>query len=1357
MREQVSVPVVVPDPQSVRASDTVMAVHKGPGACVLRTSLVVVLLSASLLVACKGKKNVACPAGQTRCGTVCVDLTSSTDNCGACGVRCSAQQTCTNAACVVTCSAGQVKCGGTCIDPASDQVHCGAGPGCEGATAGQTCAAGLTCVAGACSLQCAAGLSDCGGSCTDRTTDPRNCGSCGSVCAADQACAEGVCTKTCAGGLAACPVGAPTYCVDLAAAASDCGACGNQCPASQSCNAGRCECPAATPELCGAGQSAACSDLSTDPNHCGSCGASCGGRPCIAGVCELGWCSPAQMRFTNAGAAVRSPSAPRGGVSGAVAKDLNHDGVLDLVIADSGGNVVVRLGRGDKTFAAEVRLVVPAAPQQVAVADIDGDGAQDIVSVNGDGFSPWSLSSFLGGGSGTFGPAISRSLPTSAGHLELGDMNADGLVDVVVGPISSLLAGTGDGTFAEPVELPTTGYPAHAIIMDMDGDGASDYIAVYNGTPSSVAVYKGSSSGGLQAPTVHPLSGTVMQVAAGDLDGDGIRDLVVAGFLSGSFDASGRVSVLMGNGDGSFQPPTEHVAGRWLSAVALADADQDGVLDAVVASHSGPLNEGRLVVLRGAGDGTFATPVTYRMDGAGSYFVAGGDLNSDGTMDLLTLDAYTGAPLLLLGLGGGTFPGEQPQVPAGRLPGPILSADFNGDGIIDIVTADQGTATGRMMLGSGGGRFSAPLAFPAPFPSVLAAGDLDGDGKLDLALGNGSMGGVRVLLGRGDGTFGDPVDFSGPLLDGLAIGDLEGDGVPDLLMVSQRGEVRILRSAGGPQFSSLDTYATTAGTQVAFTAADLNGDGRTDVVLEGFTNTTLIVMLAQPDGTLLASEITSGNVQATSIGVGDLDEDGSLDILVGSAGWDGFAFYRGLGGGAFLWPPSSYLRSGANSSAAASIEDLDKDGHLDLITADRNANVITLVSGNGGGTFKTAVNLSTDAQPVRLALADFNGDGREDILTLCSGGVSGPDFLTNTSIDLLLSTAPGQQDRFWSYSAPFGPMVLAVADMNGDGKADLITSGENQNGRAGGVAVYLADGTGGFPAHQFSPGGGTKFAVGDLNGDGHPDVVAVAMNNVPEYVLVQLGNGDGSLSLQGSFALPGFRSVALVDLDGDGKLDLVAGGGLEVAVLPGIGDGTFGVQRAFSTGVALTELAIGDIDGDGWSDVLGVSYGGSSLVVLRSDRTAGLLPAESYAVAQGPMAIAIGDFNGDGAPDAATSHQGPWGVGGLAMAYGVGDGTFDAGFYVATPRPSWSLAVADMNGDGVADLVAPVRDAWTVDVLFGSATAGPALYGWSLARSPIAVAAGDLDGDGRPDIAVTVEQATGYLHGVVPLLGRCGP
>lgn len=289
-------------------------------------------------------------------------------------------------------------------------------------------------------------------------------------------------------------------------------------------------------------------------------------------------------------------------------------------------------------------------------------------------------------------------------------------------------------------------------------------------------------------------------VAVGDFNGDGIADLAVANQGSSPYAyQDGSVSVLLGNGDGTFQDAQTLVSGFAVKAVTVADVNNDGIPDVVAVGHM-PTND-VAVVLLGNGDGTFRSPLTYAV-GAYPESVAVADVNGDGEPDLLV--AFEGNPSLadgavgiFFGNGDGTF---QPlrTVFAGPAPVAVKVADLNGDGIPDLAVANYtGPGNVSVLLGIGDGTFQTPQSYSAGFAlNSLAVVDVNGDGIPDLAAAD-SYGTVSVLLGTGDGYFLPALNYyGGPDPACVVAGDVNGDGWPDLITTNPgSGTISLLINA----------------------------------------------------------------------------------------------------------------------------------------------------------------------------------------------------------------------------------------------------------------------------------------------------------------------------------------------------------------------------------------------------------------------------------------------------------------------------------------------------------------------------------------------------------------------------------
>jgi Bacterial Ig-like domain (group 3)/FG-GAP-like repeat/RTX calcium-binding nonapeptide repeat (4 copies) len=351
-------------------------------------------------------------------------------------------------------------------------------------------------------------------------------------------------------------------------------------------------------------------------------------------------------------------------------------------------------------------------------------------------------------------------------------------------------------------------------------------------------------------------------VTVADFNNDGKPDLAVLNVGPSSASQS-SLSVLLGNGDGSFQPAITTpilnggVAGGNAHSVAVGDFNGDGKLDVALNTSGTPANPA-VEVLLGNGDGSFQANHLSLGVGQTPLSVAAGDFDHNGTLDLVTANS-NGTVSVLLNNGGGSF---RPRVDlaVGGAPVTVAVGDFNGDGKLDVVTAQQLTDSVSVLLGNGDGTFARPLVFAASgqnfTPQSMALGDVNGDGKIDLVIKSVSFLDsdafqVGVLLGNGDGTFQAP--FLAPAQpDGsgdLALGDFNGDGRMDVAVADQlgasTGDLSVFFGNGDgtvQPFLRLD-LSTGGNDPLGVAAADLNGDGLVDLVAANASSSNVGVLL----------------------------------------------------------------------------------------------------------------------------------------------------------------------------------------------------------------------------------------------------------------------------------------------------------------------------------------------------------------------------------------------------------------------------------------------------------------------------------------------------------------------------------
>ncbi len=502
----------------------------------------------------------------------------------------------------------------------------------------------------------------------------------------------------------------------------------------------------------------------------------------------------------------------------AAAGDFNGDGKLDLAVSGcnavncSAYSVFIFLGNGDGTFQTPIAAI--ATGGSLAALDLNGDSKLDLIVAGSK-----ATGIYLGNGDGTFsnsGNYIANYVGyTLTGVVAVADFNGDGKPDLASGGV--VLLGNGNGTAQGILQGLTPTVPTAAVVGNFANTSTPDVAVV-----SSTSVYILNGSAGLSLANTYTLQEPGASIATADFNGDGNLDLLVVSTAS-SDDWS--YSVLLGNGDGSFQSPIFYPQSVLVSpaifSIAVADFNNDKKLDVAITSGNNSL-----ALLLGNGDGTFAAP-SYIYD-AGAFTLLVADFNGDGKLDIAAgvITSTTVQTAMLFGNGDGTF---QPAVLPTNLDGfsAQFTGDVNNDGKSDLVSNNW------VALGNGDGTFT---VLPSPSVAYQASGlaDLNGDGKPDeLVTYYGSSDhalSTGVILGNGDGTFGPLIDVptSGLLPiygDGVTstialIADMNGDGRPDIVFSPGSG-IAVMLNTTAPGFgvlaSALSPAPVTAGSSATST------------------------------------------------------------------------------------------------------------------------------------------------------------------------------------------------------------------------------------------------------------------------------------------------------------------------------------------------------------------------------------------------------------------------------------------------------------------------------------------------------------------------------------------------------------
>jgi hypothetical protein len=685
--------------------------------------------------------------------------------------------------------------------------------------------------------------------------------------------------------------------------------------------------------------------------------------------------------------------------------------------------------------------------------------------------------------------------------------------------------------------------------------------------------------------------------------------------------------------------------------------------------------------------------------------VAVGDFARNGISDLAIVNQRNNSVSVLLGNGDGSF-GPARDFPAGLSPSSPVVGDFTGNGILDIAVANFGSNTGSILLGNGDGTFQAPLTFTSAGPRLtsIAVGHFSHSGHLDLVVGDrqvrgGQPGSVSVLAGNGDGTFGAPRSVGLPAQPGpLVVGDFNGDGVSDVAVANVLPDLTantesLLLGNGDGTLQAPRNFTTLGPTVSDLAVGNFAHDGHLDLVVTNFSGAaggphSVSVYPGHGDGTFGTPITSPAGLDPQRLTVADFNHDGNLDLVADDGARS--TVLLGQGDGSFQ-VAGSYTVVGYTAAA-----DFTGDGIPDLVVVDYNSGTASILVGNGDGTFQAAPSFDAGGTPVSVVTGDFNGDGIPDLAFSTS-----PNSQSTSSVSVLLGNGDGTFGPAVSYPVGFNPGNVVVGDFTGSGILDLAVPIPGNYPDPGSVEVLLGNGDGTFqpPIDYPVVGNPNSLAVGHFSHSGALDLVANDM--VRGNVSVLPGNGDGTFG--SPIVTPGLFAGTMVveDFNRDGISDLVyvtSTGARFLDVALGNGDGTFGAPAAYESSASMGSIAVGDFTGNGVLDLAFTTepavFAPFSVDVLLGNGDGTFGPPVSYPIGPTAGTVVAADFNGDGILDLAVNRDGT-----VQVLPGNGDGTFRTSpvRYAAAAGVNQTLAAADLNGDGSTDLV--VTDPFTNQVV----------------------------------------------------------
>jgi hypothetical protein len=718
-----------------------------------------------------------------------------------------------------------------------------------------------------------------------------------------------------------------------------------------------------------------------------------------------------------------------------------------------------------------------------------------------------------------------------------------------------------------------------------------------------------------------------------------------------------------------------------------------------------------------------------------------------------------------------------------------------------------------------------PIQVLADVGSWGSGGPAAPDGKLDLITADQS-GVATVWFGNGDGTFSQKFQITlSRTPTALALGDFDGGQIPDLAITDTSGSLVLLHGNGDGTFSGFCAGGDQAGLPCV---RDKNCPGSVcafpTVLAGGRCSSSITISCTTRDDCPVGESCSAAPVALAAV---DVNKDNNLDIVVVNNDASGLwvAVLLGDGEGGFSQPRQINLATGGCGTAqcgAIGVGDFNNDGSVDLAVTSRSTDSVFILRGNGSGNFEVSQTISEDPsglEPVGIAVGDLNNDQRDDVVVVNNVSDNVGVFLAQANGTLQAATFA---DSGTVNSAPNG---IALFDANGDGKLDVAVS----NNLSSDVSVLLGDGTGGFGAPRTFVTNQEPLAVaaGDLDGDAIPDLVSLNRDNNTADAAALLGQGDGVFKgVEDVIAEPNPNAVVAGDIDNDGLPDLIVsrsvsvcsndttkscsgnadcGGGNtcqpngRLLVRRSLSNGGFAAPLALQFPGDASAMGLGDFNADGRLDIVVLNRPTPSVSMFLGGSAGFPSTPQNYPVGAGGITVTVGDWDGNGRPDVAVARQGgidillsnaegalqtvgtvalssdplamDWGdfnndghldlalaVAGsqVVVAFGNGTGTFQLGAPVQIPGATVDasgLAVADFDGDGFDDVAALLPSQNNLVALLyndhqGGFTAGGTLQTFF---APWALAARDLSGDLLPDLVVPLHADT---HAVLPFINQ---
>jgi len=788
--------------------------------------------------------------------------------------------------------------------------------------------------------------------------------------------------------------------------------------------------------------------------------------------------------------------------------------------------------------------------------------------------------------------------------------------------ISAITPSTGSIDGATPIQIEGTGYEG-TVGVTLGGTPATSVVVSPDGTLISCETPSAGSPGQVDVIVTSSVNGAVTREN---------------GFTYSKLSMNSRLLL---------------TAGRDPAAITLEDLDSDGWLDIAVANS----NDSSISVFKSDQAGGFLAGSTFLVGDAPRDIVAA-HLLLNSPPSLVVSNSVSDTVSFLEGDGNGGFtPFSTPATATGTGPRRMAHADFTGDGFDEIVVVNEFGDDVTTLESDGTEITSAPAVDVETGPVALAVAEFGPRiieqnfiSRTGLVVGNNGSATMTFLSLNLAHRFVDPITIAGGHVLDLRLADMDRSGTLDIVSVNETPDAIILhRGTRAPSFEGAESTSVTGGPN-ALEIADMDGDGALDVVTSHPVSQDLKIFPGKGTGSLGDPVSFFIGTETSDVASGDLDRDGRPDVVV-----CGFGTENNV---TVLFNTTAFAGTGTFGSGTASATDalpldavtgdFDRNGTVDVATANFERDTVSILLGAGNGTFSVPVNISVNDGPTAIGVGDFFEDGTLDLVVINAEGPTSSLYILRGQGNG--SFLPGGQIQIGTNG---NARDLVVADFDRDGTLDLAVAKVDVDV----VSIYLGNGSGGFSLlTDLTVGDGPRCLVSaDFNLDGSPDL-AIANSLSGTSVSVLLGNGDATFQTAASVSLMADpQTLAVGDVNRDGGLDLIVStpGTDGVFTLLGRGDGTFLTPSAVTVGGVPLAVFLADANRDGALDLITtLDPSSSSISIANGTGDGDFSSPQQISVTNLTGTIVVRDFNRDGLPDlGATVSSGSVGTPGSLLIF----------------------------------------------------------------------------------------------------------